>query len=327
MAAPSQSPLLHDYDYVRQLGSGGHGDVFLYVHTPTQARVAIKVVDKSKISSWYNEIEIMQCLSGTDGVSDYITHYEDDGYYYIVMAHIEGIELFDYINEYQSSAQEIADIITMMLETIKKVHAKGIIHRDIKPENFIVYRHVVDGQILYNRLTLIDFSMSCFSNSKVSNKPCGSLAYLSPEIYAKTSRQSFASDMWAIGVSIFTLLAKRLPFLTSPIMNGHLTRYDEYYDKNVRSLRIMWSTIPSNVDMLWYKLIKKLLTGEATRLTAVQAVAYITKSKKLVKIKKRKRKIRSSNDSINSNDKLNVTDEDVDEPSVCKKQKRLIVSD
>ena len=93
------------------------------------------------------------------------------------------------------------------------VHVHKIIHRDIKPANIL---RTADGTIKF-----ADFGLSIFFNEKDetikdTTKPCrwaGSRAFKAPEhVRDPSSPYTTATDIWALGVTLYLMLFGKLPF-------------------------------------------------------------------------------------------------------------------
>ena len=84
-------------------------------------------------------------------------------------------------------------------------HQNGIVHRDLKLENILITK---SGDI-----KLADFGFSGSSLEEFSNKK-GTFAYMAPEIYnyKKESYKGVPTDVFALGVILFTMMAAEFPF-------------------------------------------------------------------------------------------------------------------
>jgi len=82
---------------------------------------------------------------------------------------------------------------------VAHIHAKGIVHFDIKLDNFLVH----DGV-----LKLCDFGLSGFEGSLRSGRPCGTRAYMAPELSGLPSQHTVtkSADIWGMGMVIFTMV-------------------------------------------------------------------------------------------------------------------------
>ena len=96
------------------------------------------------------------------------------------------------------------NIIVQVITGVAFLHKKGILHRDIKL-----------GNILFsgNRVKLADFGLSIrYRDQRVPREICGTPNFLAPEVY-EIQLHSTASDVWAIGCVLYSLLVGQNPFL------------------------------------------------------------------------------------------------------------------
>ena len=128
-----------------------------------------------------------------------------------------------------------AKIFSQIIDGLKCFHQLNIAHRDLKPDNIMV-----DLSVPHNPVTkIIDFGFAAQS-SKQMQIFCGTPAYMSPEICAKKSYNGPASDMWAAGVILYTMLFGYQPFKAQ-------TEKD-LYKKIIKGTFIMPSTSMKQVD-------------------------------------------------------------------------------
>jgi serine/threonine protein kinase len=97
------------------------------------------------------------------------------------------------------------------------LHHNHIVHRDIKPDNCLFMQDK-------KQVKLIDFGISRFQADETERANHGSPAYMAPELLPQNSTTAipndksrhdlhgFACDIWALGVTLFALVAGRLPF-------------------------------------------------------------------------------------------------------------------
>lgn len=102
------------------------------------------------------------------------------------------------------------DAVNLSLDTVKSIardvvcglkylHAKKIIHRDIKPSNLLINETM--------QVKICDFGLSIvFDERKLNKDRCGTRNYLPPEVVSYDGWR-LVSDMWAVGVTVYELLA------------------------------------------------------------------------------------------------------------------------
>jgi serine/threonine-protein kinase len=141
----------------------------------------------------------------------------EDGSPYIVMEFLEGADLATRLrSQGQLSIEEAVEVIIQTCEALAEAHGLGIVHRDLKPANLFCIRRpdglpwikVLDFGI--SKLTSDDpFSQGGITQSAVV---MGSPAYMSPEQMQSARYVDARTDIWALGVVLFELLAGQAPF-------------------------------------------------------------------------------------------------------------------
>ena len=136
-----------------------------------------------------------------------------DGCLYLVLEHLRGGELFDYVVARGTlSEAEASGILRDLASAVRYMHAKGIIHRDLKPENLLLTREPPPGMV--PEVKIIDFGLSKMLTepSSIATSFLGTRGYLAPEML-KRQHYSKAVDMWAFGVIAYILLCGCLRFI------------------------------------------------------------------------------------------------------------------
>lgn len=181
-----------------------------------QSYLAIKVIPKRYEDVFVNEIEIMRKLSNHKNIISLRDAFEDKKNFYVITELCDGGELFDRLLNVSSQYNEVSasKMFKQMLSAVQHVHSMNIAHLDLKPENF-VFDSVEEG----SKIKLIDFGSSKFVEDKevLYSSFFGSFLYASPEILGAYARCSssvlMATDMWAMGVILFSMVTGKSPFL------------------------------------------------------------------------------------------------------------------
>lgn len=199
------------YKFGRKLGEGTFSEVFLCEHLLSNQKVAIKVLEKSKIITENDckrtklEIEIMHRVRHPHIIQLYEIH-ESEENLFIVMEFASGGELYDYIvSKEKLSEEEAGNFFYQLITAIEYLEKAGICHRDIKPENILL-----DSK---KNLKLIDFGLGTFyKKGEFLDMACGSPCYAAPEIVSRKEYSGEKIDIWSAGVTLFAMICGYLPF-------------------------------------------------------------------------------------------------------------------
>lgn len=170
----------------------------------------------------------------------------------IILEDFGGDSLRNLLNCYQFTLNEFLTIAIKIADSLGQIHAKNIIHKDINPAN-IIYRPQT-GQ-----LKIIDFGISTQLSRqhftlKTPSTLEGTLAYISPEQTGRMNRSlDYRSDFYSLGVTLYELLTKQLPFTTQDdleLVHSHIA-------KQAISPTQLDSAIPSILSKIIMKLMAK----------------------------------------------------------------------
>ena len=225
-----------EYYFKVHIGEGQFGQVLLAERNSDNKKCAIKFVQKGtqsieeyKVNRW--EIDIFKLLQNIDhpNVIKCLDFYEYESQIFFVYEYIAGGDLRKLCKEIKLFPQyytinTILKFSMQMIEGIRILHKFGLIHRDIKTTNMVVDNIVKVGNnnnsswdIDYSNIDnfvikIIDFGLSrILGKFEKSNDPYGSLCFKAPELI-KHVPYDFKVDVWAIGVTIYYLVYKELPY-------------------------------------------------------------------------------------------------------------------
>ena len=199
--------ILGDYRLQTRLGQGGMGTVFRAQHRRLGRTVALKVLrDSSLASRFLNEARIQAGLQHPN-IATLYDYFEANGKACIAMELIEGDTFDDRLR--QRGPLPFPDALRLfrpVVEAVAYLHTHGVIHRDLKSHNVKV---TPEG-----RVALLDFGIAKDLSLKgltTGDAVPGTPEYLSPE--QVHGRQPDArSDVWALGVLLYELLTRDMPF-------------------------------------------------------------------------------------------------------------------
>nr|WP_194411926.1 serine/threonine-protein kinase [Microbacterium cremeum] len=210
-------PDLPGFTYLDLLGSGGFADVYLYEQQLPKRRVAVKVLLTDRISSasveeFTAEANVMAMLSTHPAiVTIYQAGVARDGRPYLVMEYCPKPNLQVRYRREPFSVAESLRVGIQVAAAVETAHRAGVLHRDIKPANILVTE--------YNRPALTDFGIA--STTSAAAESAGlSIPWSPPESFADVPRSDPRSDVYALGATVYTLLAGRSPFELPGQRNG-----------------------------------------------------------------------------------------------------------
>lgn len=203
-----------DYKLVKKLGEGAFGKVDLVEHKVTGMIRAMKIIKKKNVlddqtneASVLNELNILKKIDHQNVVKIY-EFYSDNKNFYLITEYCPGGDLYEATKNENLSEFQVACIIYQVLLAINHIHKLKIMHRDLKLENILVTKVEEDG--LY-RIKLCDFGTShLFKDGEKQKGVTGSSYYIAPEVY--NGKYNFKCDLWSVGVIMYTLLTKKIPF-------------------------------------------------------------------------------------------------------------------
>ena len=240
-----------DYIIKETIGNGTFSKVKLGINKYTNEKVAIKLLEKKKITEKkdleriFREMSIVKTLNHPNIIKTYEI-FNKEKYYYMIMDYCKGGELFDYIvKKRRLNEEETSFFFYQIVNGLEYIHSKNIVHRDLKPENLLLTDK--------NKLKIIDFGLSNYFNLNKDNKkkllktPCGSPCYAAPEMVSGNKYNGFKTDIWAIGIVLYAMIVGYLPFEDS--------------DNNILFQKILDCDIefPDYLSELSIDIIKKIL--------------------------------------------------------------------
>jgi eukaryotic-like serine/threonine-protein kinase len=215
-ATSTPAKTIGGYVLERKLGAGAMGAVFLGKDAATGREAAIKTMALGKEfdadmledvkSRFLREAKIAERLNHPNIVAVYGSG-EEDGLAYIAMEFLKGADMLAYTRPNNLlPAPKVLNIIARVAEALGYAHEHNVVHRDIKPEN-IMYDPVG------NTVKVMDFGISrIIDDSKTrTGMVLGTPYYMSPE-QLRGKKIEGPSDLFSLGVSLYQLLAGRLPF-------------------------------------------------------------------------------------------------------------------
>jgi eukaryotic-like serine/threonine-protein kinase len=211
------------YRVVALLGEGGMGTVYQAEQQNPHRIVALKVIKlgiatDQLLRRFEQEAEALGRLQHPGIAQIHEAGTADTGLGpqpYFAMEFIQGRPLMEYATERRLSTPDRLELMARICDAVNHAHQRGIIHRDLKPGNILVDE---TGQP-----KILDFGVACVTDSDAQatrqtdlGQLIGTLAYMSPEqVLGDPLELDIRSDVYALGVILYELLAGKLPYNTN----------------------------------------------------------------------------------------------------------------
>lgn len=226
--------VISHYEFVRKIGAGGSGVVFLATDTLLQRPVVLKLLKRGALSleqvrmTQLREARLASAIDHPNvcAIYDVGEAPEEDGVEaeaYIVMQYIPGKALDKIISQGPANLQLVLSAGIQIADGLAAAHSLGIFHRDLKPANVML----TEGGLI----KILDFGLARRLNMDsvefdpshhTAQRPVppagatytargGTIAYMAPEQFV-TGQSSVQSDIFGLGLILYELATGRHPF-------------------------------------------------------------------------------------------------------------------
>lgn len=199
---------IEGYEYICPIGEGGNSRVVKVQKDGEE--FAVKVIElndpnlnlvEQNTKDAKCEADMMMLFNHPNVIKVFdIVQDQVNNNLYIVMELCKG-------NMLEIQTEDIRLSFAQALSAVEYLHFQRIAHRDIKPANLLVHK---DGNIC-----LADFGCSIFlpeGNNYIQCGFIGTTAFFPPEIFSENTYNPFFADIWALGVTLYQIIFKKLPF-------------------------------------------------------------------------------------------------------------------
>jgi eukaryotic-like serine/threonine-protein kinase len=252
------------YQMIRILGQGGMGSVMLARKADDGRAVAIKTllpevaVSEQSLKRFMREIEVAASLQHPHIVS-YLEHGTHNGIVYLVTEFVGGMDASKLAKQRggRLDYREVLKIVEQTLSALDFAHSLGFVHRDIKEQNILV-----DGNYPNYVSKLTDFGLAkSFKQTGMSGVTmvgdvAGTIAYMPPEQIRDFKDVQPPSDIYAMGMTAYTLLTGTHALDLSP-RAGIAETVKAIFEKPFVPLAIRNSQIPPHLSAVIEKAISK----------------------------------------------------------------------
>lgn len=213
--------LLKDrYNTLGEIGKGAFGKVYKVLDTQTNSYLAVKRLNREEIerSDYLHKAYSKELLVMKEIESEYsvklIEHFTSSNNYNIVMELCDG-DLEQWNNSYKGYINEnqLREILSGLNNVFLIMDQKNIVHRDLKLKNVLItLKKSKDDSEINFIPKLSDFGFSkIMDESDITRTKLGTPVTMAPEILSG-KEYTKKCDIWSLGVMMFQLLFKTLPF-------------------------------------------------------------------------------------------------------------------
>jgi len=224
------------YEILEQIGRGGQGTVYRARDTGLDRIVAIKVIDQSVaddpgyLDALRREAQLAANLDHPNIVTVHAFEVENDTPY-IVMEYVPHA-LDRQIRSGRLEPRRAVAIAEQVCRGLAHAHELGVVHRDIKPANILL---TANGDA-----KISDFGIAraiASSTRAPRTSAAGTYAYLPPEQWEENPAVDRRSDIYALGVTLFEVLAGTVPFTGNSVIEVHRQHQQDPVPQLPRNVR------------------------------------------------------------------------------------------
>ncbi|MEM7052446.1 MAG: protein kinase [Acidobacteriota bacterium] len=203
------------YRVLGKIGRGGMSVVYSAEDVDLHRKVAVKFIstrltaDEAAKQRFIQEARAASALDHQNICTIHQIGETDDGRLYLVMAYYQGETVGQKIRRGPISVEDALGVVYQVANGLSRAHESGIVHRDIKPGNIMVTDR--------DEVKILDFGIAKLAREGAEmelTQPgtvLGTAAYMSPE-QASGREVNDQTDIWALGVVLFEMLAGERPF-------------------------------------------------------------------------------------------------------------------
>lgn len=257
------------YELLEEIGRGGMGSVYRARHRQLGKIQALKIIDsKSGMTPevrarFRREVQAIGALQHKHIIAAHDADFEGD-VPYLVMDYIAGESLAEVQKRFRGQGETLSigaacEVVRQAAEGIQYAHEQNITHRDIKPGNLMLDH---DGTVRVLDLGLARLGTqqadteADHSELTRGNQILGTPDYMSPEQIQSSKTVDARTDVYALGATLFTLIAGKPVFASKP-EESFIAKASRVLSESVPDIRKLVPTIPKELAVIIQKCLAK----------------------------------------------------------------------
>ena len=193
-----------NYKILKFIGEGSFGKVYLAVHKLTHQKVVLKTGNKKDPNVvrevfYHRQFDFPYITKLYEVI---VTEYN----VWMVLEYCSGHELYEHLlQERRLSLEESKKLFSQIASAVYYAHELKCVHRDLKLENILL-----DGNG-HAKLTDFGFTREMATRSQLETI-CGTTVYMAPELIDRKNYDGFKTDIWSLGIILYTMINGYMPF-------------------------------------------------------------------------------------------------------------------
>jgi serine/threonine protein kinase len=249
------------YQIVAHIASGGMGAVYKAFDTDEKKVVALKVMSPelaakpNMIARFRREARSASKL-GHENIVAVHDFGEAHGTFYLALEFVDGKDLHEYIARSPGkhlAPEEARQIALQAARALDHIHRASVIHRDIKPANFLVVKRPDFPLVKLTDLGLARFEDDDEHRVTKAGTTLGTVDYMAPEQARDSGKADIRSDIYALGCTLFHMLAGRPPF-NKGSMAERIVQHIETEPPDISKLN---ESVPKGLALILRKMLAK----------------------------------------------------------------------
>jgi serine/threonine protein kinase len=224
-ASTQRRGLVDGYQKLRSVGAGGIGTVYLAKQLALDREVALKEIrelfgffdasQRSEIKRRFRDEVAQASRLAHPNIAMIVDANTDREYPYVVSEFVAGGNLRRLLERSEVFPPSLAlEVFIQLLQAVAHAHERKVVHRGIKPEN-VLFDLSGNARVTdFGLARVVQRDQSVIRHIHVG---VGSIAYMAPELFANPNAAGVASDLYALGILLYEMLARRLPGRRSPM--------------------------------------------------------------------------------------------------------------